>query len=399
MEKKKNNKGITLIALVITIIVLLILAGVTITTLTGENGILTQATKAKDKTTEADAIERVRLEVLGSYGTNGEIELDYLNDNLKSNIPGLTYDEKEITEKGATNENRIQQLPATVVVNGVSVLITANGNTSIVEVSEELNIGDTVTYIPAEATYTWLEKYSSEGILNSTLSNTSDDYKVTSWRVFNINEDGTVDLIAEQPTNGTVNLSGAQGYNNSVKLLNDACNTLYGNSAKGITGRSINIEDIEGKMTEEALNGDNGAYNYSSSGAKYGEQKATEEKANYSWHPLIYEQENLSVVGGKKITDGLGLSEQPLFIEPFEDDKKEVGCVTAAISIQPYQTYWFKDSSFMQTAFTEVSSDSPNMYYDLIMPLDVNTNYWIASRCVSVYSVCCDFRHSNGAKR
>ena len=40
MEKrkwKKTNKGITLIALVITIIVLLILAGVTIATLTGEN--------------------------------------------------------------------------------------------------------------------------------------------------------------------------------------------------------------------------------------------------------------------------------------------------------------------------------------------------------------------------
>ena len=40
----KNNKGITLIALVITIIVLLILAGVSIAMLTGENGILNQAT-------------------------------------------------------------------------------------------------------------------------------------------------------------------------------------------------------------------------------------------------------------------------------------------------------------------------------------------------------------------
>jgi len=39
----KKNKGITLIALVLTIIVLLILAGVTIATLTGDNGILSQA--------------------------------------------------------------------------------------------------------------------------------------------------------------------------------------------------------------------------------------------------------------------------------------------------------------------------------------------------------------------
>lgn len=38
--KLKNKSGITLIALIITIIVLLILAGVTILTITGENGIL-----------------------------------------------------------------------------------------------------------------------------------------------------------------------------------------------------------------------------------------------------------------------------------------------------------------------------------------------------------------------
>ena len=47
--KLKNARGITLIALVITIIVLLILAGVTIATLTGENGILTKATDAKEQ--------------------------------------------------------------------------------------------------------------------------------------------------------------------------------------------------------------------------------------------------------------------------------------------------------------------------------------------------------------
>ncbi len=47
----KTSNGITLIALVITIIVLLILAGITIATLTGDNGILKQADKAKTETT------------------------------------------------------------------------------------------------------------------------------------------------------------------------------------------------------------------------------------------------------------------------------------------------------------------------------------------------------------
>ena len=58
-----NNKGITLIALVITIIVLLILAGVSIAMLTGQNGILTQANNAGTQTREADIKEAIALAV------------------------------------------------------------------------------------------------------------------------------------------------------------------------------------------------------------------------------------------------------------------------------------------------------------------------------------------------
>ena len=58
-QRNKKNSGITLIALVITIIVLLILAGVTIATLTGDNGILTKAQEASDKTKQANAEEQV----------------------------------------------------------------------------------------------------------------------------------------------------------------------------------------------------------------------------------------------------------------------------------------------------------------------------------------------------
>ena len=57
----KRNKGITLIALVITIIVLLILAGVAIAMLSGENGILTKAAKAKTETSEGKLDEASKL--------------------------------------------------------------------------------------------------------------------------------------------------------------------------------------------------------------------------------------------------------------------------------------------------------------------------------------------------
>ena len=57
----KNQKGITLIALVITIIVLLILAGITIAMLTGENGLLNKANSSKSKTVEAEAVEKINV--------------------------------------------------------------------------------------------------------------------------------------------------------------------------------------------------------------------------------------------------------------------------------------------------------------------------------------------------
>ena len=65
-KKLTKDTGITLIALVITIIVLLILAGVTITSLTGENGVLERAQRARNETMQAQIREQVQMEVMGS---------------------------------------------------------------------------------------------------------------------------------------------------------------------------------------------------------------------------------------------------------------------------------------------------------------------------------------------
>ena len=116
-EKGKNmrNKGITLIALVITIVVLLILAGVTIATLTGENGILTQATKAKEETHKAKEDELRRLTALEA------------STNLEN---------KTIIDK-STGKNLLVTIPAGFAVSQVEgedtlkdglVVIDSNGN-------------------------------------------------------------------------------------------------------------------------------------------------------------------------------------------------------------------------------------------------------------------------------
>mgnify|MGYP007083085337 CR=1 FL=1 len=74
MLKTKEEKGITLIALVITIIILLILAGVSIAMLTGNNGILTQAKNAKKNFEDTSEKEQVQLAVQGSWNANGKID-------------------------------------------------------------------------------------------------------------------------------------------------------------------------------------------------------------------------------------------------------------------------------------------------------------------------------------
>ena len=81
----KTNKGITLIALVITIIVLLILAAVSIATLTGENGILTRAQDAKTSTKIAEEREKVELAATAALADDlgGEIKEGFLKQELE----------------------------------------------------------------------------------------------------------------------------------------------------------------------------------------------------------------------------------------------------------------------------------------------------------------------------
>ena len=66
----KKEKGITLIALVVTIVVLIILAGVSISMLAGENGIINQANNAKENTEQARVEELVDLAVNSLIGEN-----------------------------------------------------------------------------------------------------------------------------------------------------------------------------------------------------------------------------------------------------------------------------------------------------------------------------------------
>lgn len=107
----KNQKGITLIALVITIIVLLILAGVSIAMLTGQNGLLTKANQSNEKTQEAEVRENVEIAISAAY-TN-KLKADPTNTSIT--LTGIEV------AKEVANTNNVSADSTT----GVSTVITA----------------------------------------------------------------------------------------------------------------------------------------------------------------------------------------------------------------------------------------------------------------------------------
>ena len=123
INQKEAQKGITLIALVITIIVLLILAGVSIAMLTGQNGILTQAQNSKTVTENKSAEEKVKLAVMGARADDGTLTVGKLR--------------TELANYGGTVEG--DTFPVTATVDGKSFTVDANGNVTSAGSSTEPN--------------------------------------------------------------------------------------------------------------------------------------------------------------------------------------------------------------------------------------------------------------------
>ena len=132
----KPNKGITLIALVLTIIVLLILAGVTIAALSGPNGILTNATKAREDNAKAEVIDQARVDILakqtekmGESPTAGELE------QILTPKYGTLSNEENVLDRTLTTEDGYQ-IPVRDIWNG-TLSAASTGGIEVGEKAEE----------------------------------------------------------------------------------------------------------------------------------------------------------------------------------------------------------------------------------------------------------------------
>ena len=129
---RRNERGITLIALVVTIVVLLILAGVSISMLTGENGIITQAQQSKLQTEIGKEKEYITLSVSAVKG-----------DKISRG------DTSEITSSELQNEINKYTDEATVTGSGTLTVIYESGRNY--EVTQDGNIEQKEELTPEEA--------------------------------------------------------------------------------------------------------------------------------------------------------------------------------------------------------------------------------------------------------
>ncbi len=139
------SSGITLIALVVTIIILLILAGISIQMLTGDNGILTRAGEAKESTEKSQILEEVRLDIAGAQiQKNGksldkselkEILKKYFKDVDQIDIPNeitsstntelITLNEKYTVKLSEIYSGKLATLPAGLYKSGTNEQISS----------------------------------------------------------------------------------------------------------------------------------------------------------------------------------------------------------------------------------------------------------------------------------
>ena len=213
MEKfMKKTKGITLIALVVTIVVLLILAGVSINMVLGQNGIVTKAKDARDKT------EQAKQNDLASMDQFVKDMDDILNDNGTSGGDDTPTETKTLVE--AFNAG-------------------------------ELKIGDYVEYKPtARQTYTSATNENGWADQTYTVDTT------TTWRVLGLSDDGSQVLLTSgspikknMDTSSTndwdkdpyLYMKGAYAYENCKTMLKNIC-AIYSTDLG--TARSMTIEDV-----------------------------------------------------------------------------------------------------------------------------------------------------------
>ena len=189
MKKIINNKGITLVALVITIVILLVLAGIAISSLTGENGLFARAKQAKEKTVEGQLREEIVMAIQDIQAEElpkgNKVTLETLVDGqLESKLKDITaeLEGNEINGEYKDYEYTIDS-NLNVTINGEVTGIKIKGSAEVQSgyVFEGSTVEIKVTASITEGTITGIE--APEGTTLKTDTSTTE-------KVYTVNKNG-----------------------------------------------------------------------------------------------------------------------------------------------------------------------------------------------------------------
>ena len=224
MEVNIKERGITLISLAVTVVVLMFLAGIIIASNKDNNGILDIANNKKEETERMTIEEGIKIE-------------------LQEDPPESYADLIEFLKGYGTILNEDVPDEATLVTTKgeYKILVKDIWNTDKEELG--ISVGDYVEYSYDGGTY----------IVDGTYSGTNEEKTITIlnsgtsiWRVIDVNKQSKqVKIIPTSLNNYEITLNGVNGFNNGVKILNDLCNQIFSNTQYNATAKNINIEDIE----------------------------------------------------------------------------------------------------------------------------------------------------------
>ena len=332
--------------MIITIVILLILAGVTISTLNKTN-IFEKSKKATD-----------------AYKKSQENEINTLAEYEQS-LSDYT--------KGKTTT---PTTPTTITF-------------------ESIKVGDNFKYTPSADSSFTVPTY--KGVNNGSVATLSTEN--LTWKVWKKTSDSIL-ITPTTPTKATLKLGSyssdttddnkrdhaASAYNNAVQALNAYCRKYYSDTTNGIIARNVNIDDIESSMTEAGKNArdsfSNGTYIYGKTG----------NPSTKKYYPRLYTSEE------PETSTSLGLSDSP--------DKDNIYAAFTGTSFSKNGASDYA-SGYKQTQYYFSSSDlTSKKYYDdktldlLFSATGYGSGYWVASRCVNVYSRWAVFRvcsvHADG---
>ena len=229
-------------------------------------------------------------------------------------------------------------------------VILGNENDVELLVAQGIKVGDYVNYNPASgngAGLSYTVDTSKSGSTGEAENFNSSD--ITKWRVLSV-KNGTIELVAEQPTSNNLQLRGSDGYINAETILN-GIGAIYGHGNGAVGGISINVDDMDQYFKYDKTTYENS----NSSTGKYG--------------------------GTRTYSDG----------QFIVGDQIETGEHTMTQT-----AYWYDVDTYKYTA---EENEAANAAYKMLCEdiciapwhSDTYSPFWLASRCVNVSSDYCYF--------